>query len=109
LEPGRSENNGIALSNKIFTYLLAGNAIIATSTRGQRPLMEKIPGAGLCYRSGDIQRLADQLQKWDDDREALLYARQCAWRFGEKDYNWEIEKSKLLVLVKKAFMHRIPK
>ena len=37
LEQPVSQNRQICLTNKIFTYLLAGNAVIATATKGQQP------------------------------------------------------------------------
>ncbi|MEP6937509.1 MAG: polysaccharide deacetylase family protein [Chthoniobacterales bacterium] len=102
LEPGRSQNNSIALSNKIFTYLVAGNAVIATATRGQRLLMQELPEAGLCYEIGDIAVVARQLGEWERDRSALERVRRNAWRYGEEKYNWEIEQEKFLTIVEEA-------
>jgi hypothetical protein len=109
LEQTVSENRDICLTNKIFVYLLAGVAIIATGTRGQKPLMEKISGAGLCYDPGDIQRLAQQLREWEVNREALLRARQYAWQFGEEKYNWDFERRKLLTVVERSLSRAILK
>jgi len=36
------------------------------------------------------------------NREALLRARQAAWQFGEEKYNWDLEKGKLLGVLKQA-------
>src|SRR5205807_343664 len=47
LEQPISENRDICVTNKICTYLLAGNAVIASATRGQRLLMDELPGCGL--------------------------------------------------------------
>jgi glycosyltransferase involved in cell wall biosynthesis len=102
LEPGCSENNSIALSNKMFTYLLAGNAVVATATLGQRQLMQQIRGAGLCYELGDVQTLARQLRQWESDRASLERARLLAWRFGEEQFNWDLEQRKFLKLVERA-------
>jgi len=102
LEPGRSQNNSIALSNKIFTYLLAGNAVIATATRGQRLLMQELPDSGLCYEIGDIETVARQLEQWERDRSALERFRRNAWRYGEERYNWEVEQKKFLAVVEHA-------
>jgi hypothetical protein len=45
LEPGDRLNNDLATSNKILAYLVAGLAVAATSTRGQRMVMAAAPGA----------------------------------------------------------------
>jgi hypothetical protein len=102
LEHPVSENRDICLTNKICTYLLAGNAVIATATRGQKRLMEKIPGTGLCYEIGDVQTLARQLFEWECDRAALDRVRRCAWKFGEESFNWDLEQQKLLELVERV-------
>jgi glycosyltransferase involved in cell wall biosynthesis len=100
LEPGKDENNKIALSNKVFTYLLAGNAVIATATKSQQALMETIGKTGFCYAPGEVQMLAAQLKRWHDDREALEQARRAAWECGTACYNWDVEKHKFLAIVK---------
>jgi len=101
-EPGRDENNRVAMSNKLFTYLLAGNAVIATRTEGQQSFMNGIAPAGRCYEPGDVDALAEILRGWDDDRDDLENARLEAWRWGEETYNWELEKSKFLDLVERV-------
>ena len=106
LEQPVSENRDICLTNKICTYLLAGNAVIATATRGQKQFMDQIPGAGLCYGIDDVQTLARQLREWDRDRDLLERARRRAWQFGEENYNWDIEQAKLLAIVEKTLAAR---
>ena len=102
LEQPVSENRDICLTNKIFTYLLAGNAIVATATRGQKQLMNEIPEAGLCYEIGHIETLATQLREWERDRDSLERARRRAWKFGEEVYNWDREQAKLIAIVQRA-------
>jgi glycosyltransferase involved in cell wall biosynthesis len=101
-EPGRDENNRIALSNKIFTYLLAGNAVVATATDGQRQVMEAIGEAGFCYAPADVGVLAGCLRAWFADRGALERARRRAWEWGTREYNWEREKEKFLRVVEEV-------
>lgn len=99
IEPGRSENNSMIVSNKLFTYLLAGNAVIATGTRGQRPFIEEVGSAGRCYEPGDAEALARILKRCYEDRVSLNYARRCAWLLGTTRYNWDVEKLKFLDLI----------
>lgn len=102
LEQPVSENRDICLTNKIFAYLLAGNAIVATATRGQKELLREIKGAAFYYEPGDVDALARQLQAWERDRSSLEHSRRCAWRFGSDKFNWDIEKKKFVSIVKKA-------
>lgn len=102
VEPGRGENNQIAVSNKLFVYLLAGNAVIATGTKGQRPIVEGLGNAAFCYDPGDIGALGHRLKMWFEDRESLEGARREAWDWGAAKYNWDLEKKKFLILVEKV-------
>jgi glycosyltransferase involved in cell wall biosynthesis len=102
LEPGRDENNSLALSNKIFIYLLAGNAVIASATEGQSEFAREIPEAIALYPARNPAALADIINRWLQDRDQLEAARQAAWRSGEKQYNWEIEQKKLITAVREA-------
>lgn len=99
LEPGKDENNQIAISNKIFTYLLGGNAVIATATKGQRAIVEEIGKAGFCYWPGDVDALTQCLKVYFEDRTFLDAARWQAWEWGTKKYNWDLEKKKFLRVV----------
>jgi glycosyltransferase involved in cell wall biosynthesis len=99
VEPGRDLNNQITVSNKLFTYLLAGNAIIATDTPGQRMVMAEINDAGFCYTPGDVAALAQQMRCWYEDRQALQQARLAAWRWGNGRFNWDVEKERFLELI----------
>jgi glycosyltransferase involved in cell wall biosynthesis len=102
LEQPVNESRKICLTNKIFTYLLAGNAVAATATDGQRQVMTRIGNAGFCYRPGDVQALAQGLLGWYEDRKALDRARRQAWDWGGREFNWDLEKRKLLKVVETA-------
>lgn len=99
LEQPVSHNRDICLTNKIFTYLLGGTAVIATATKGQQPIMQAIEGAGFCYEPGDVQTLARHLEMWAENRKSLQEARRQAWDWGTRRYNWDIEKAKFLDLI----------
>ena len=99
LEQPVSQNRQICLTNKIFTYLLAGNAVIATATRGQQPIMETIGGAGFSYEPGDVNALACGLRLWYEDRNILQQARQESWNWGTRRFNWDLEKKKFVQTV----------
>jgi glycosyltransferase involved in cell wall biosynthesis len=99
LEQPVSLNRDICLTNKIFAYLLAGNAIAATATTGQKPIIDTIGKVGFLYQPGDVDGLAEGLRYWSQDREQLQIARQQAWWHGTRTFNWDIEKKKFLEVV----------
>ncbi|MCG6887710.1 MAG: hypothetical protein LJE74_10915 [Proteobacteria bacterium] len=99
LEPGVSWNNSVALSNKIFTYFLAGNAIVATATPGQQQFLEPLPQTGFVYKPGDIETLQQGLQKLGTDRQYLMQLRRQSLELGRTRYNWDIESKELLTCV----------
>jgi glycosyltransferase involved in cell wall biosynthesis len=100
LEPPTTRNRELCVANKIFSYLLAGNAIAATSTTGQKAVLERLGAAAFLYKTGNYEALASGLRVWHDDRSELQRAREAAWSSGTYSFNWDLEKKKLLDLVK---------
>lgn len=103
----RSEPLGrmVCLTNKAFTYVCAGLAVIFTDTTGQRVLAEDIGEGAHIYQSGDVRALADQLAFWANDKNSLLRARQAAWRAAQRRWHWEhpCERGALLDAFNNAF------
>ena len=82
-------NRQISLTNKAFTYILAGLAVVFTDTRGQRPLAEDLGPGALLYRSGDHRSLAEGLRRWYEQPARLLEARRAAWAAAVSRWHWE--------------------
>jgi glycosyltransferase involved in cell wall biosynthesis len=99
LEKAGSSNRDLCLTNKMFSYLLAGNAVAASSTTGQKAIMQKLGPAGFLYEPGDCEALARGLRVWHDDRVQLERARRMAWSLGTNTFNWDLEKKKLVEVV----------
>ncbi len=102
VEPPISRHIDVAISNKLFTYLLAGNAIAATSTTGQQTVMEAVGPAGFTYKPYTFHDLAERLAMWSDDRNEVERARRAAWEWGTRRYNWDIEKLRLIDVVERT-------
>jgi glycosyltransferase involved in cell wall biosynthesis len=96
LEPGFSRNNQLALSNKLFTYLLAGNAIIASETEAQKTFFEQYPGVGTTYPIGDIITMAGILSHFASQLLILQETRRKAYRLAQTQLNWETESQRFL-------------
>jgi glycosyltransferase involved in cell wall biosynthesis len=102
LEQPVSRNRLETVTNKIFFYLLAGLAVAATDTPGQRRVMSEVPDAGFLYSPGDHAALARGLQRWLDDPAALQRARAAALEAARTRWSWEIEREQLLRAVRRV-------
>ena len=101
LEEPISENRVICMNdlctNKVFTYLLAGLALAATSVNDEKEVYD---GAGFVYPHGQPEKLAAGLRHWLEHPADLRAAQAKAWELGATRYNWELEKEKLVAAVK---------
>jgi glycosyltransferase involved in cell wall biosynthesis len=105
LEPGTSQNSDLALSNKLFTYLLAGTPLVATATTGQRNLTETLGAAARSVPAGNPAALAAAIRSYAD-QSALQAARSAAWSLGERKFNWDVERVKLVSAVERVLGNR---
>ncbi len=105
LEPGFSINNNSALSNKIFTYLQAGLAIITSDTTAQKQFITENPTLGFCYEKGNGQQLATILKRFIIEPGLLLKTKQTAFYAARKNLNWETESLKFLKVVEEILVN----
>ncbi len=103
-EPGFSINNDFALSNKLFTYLNAGLAIVASDTRAQADFIAAYPQVGGVYPKGDHHRLSELLMNYVHHPEQLTAARQSARSLADSELNWETEQKAFIRLVQEALL-----
>jgi glycosyltransferase involved in cell wall biosynthesis len=97
-----SVNNDILLSNKIFTYLLAGNAVIASRTSGQAAIAPELGQAAALCEPRNPASLANAIKAWLEHPNTLDAARETAWRLGSTRFNWDSEQTKFLQVVASA-------
>lgn len=86
-----TNNRDYCLTNKLFTYLLAGNAILASHTLAQEQFMLEDPGIGLLYKFNDATDAARQLDYLYTNREQLEVYKNNAITLAKTKYNWEKE------------------
>jgi glycosyltransferase involved in cell wall biosynthesis len=101
LERASDPNYSITVTNKFFSYMLAGLAVVATDTPGQREVFEQASAVGFMYACGRPELLAEQLRRWRDDRTGMRAAQSAAWRAARERFCWDLEKTKFLALVEK--------
>ncbi|MCX5706394.1 MAG: hypothetical protein NTW13_01795, partial [Candidatus Omnitrophica bacterium] len=99
LERNDSKNKDFCLSNKLFMYILAGNAIIATDTTAQTTFMQGYPEIGRVYQVGNTEELASHIKFFYENRDALNRCKQKAFDFGKLELNWEVEQKNFMKLV----------
>ena len=99
-ETGTPYNRDICLTNKIFTYMQAGLAIIASDTAAQVKLLNTYPAAGKIYPKRNSDAIASLISGYDNDRESLYNARISSLLIGRDELNWEKESPKLLNSIK---------
>ena len=98
-EGDRTRNRQIALTNKLFTYLLAGVPTLLSDIEAHRRIVGEVEGAARLYRIDDPEALAAAMDAYLLDEAGLAQARAEAFRLGQARFNWEIEKQTLLDLV----------
>jgi glycosyltransferase involved in cell wall biosynthesis len=106
LETDVSENRRSCLTNKIFTYLLAGVPVLLSDTPAQRALAPDLGAAARLVSLADAASMAATLDDLAGSPAARADAAASAWRLGRKRYNWEVEKAALLGSVARAFGSR---
>ncbi len=95
-------NRNICLTNKIFTYLVSGLAILASNTKAQERFLQENNNIGELYQTGNVSMLADIITKLFNDRELLNEYKRNALELAESKYNWELEKEKIIKIINKV-------
>lgn len=101
-ETGYTRNRQIALTNKQFTYFLAGLPAIMSDTPGHIAFAEQAPGAAFLYKAEDPEDLAQRLDMLLEDPSRLARARETSFQLGQTRFNWETEQTTLLERVRLA-------
>jgi glycosyltransferase involved in cell wall biosynthesis len=96
----------LTVTNKILQYLLAGLAVVASDTEGQREVAERAGEAVLLYPSGDPAALAAQLNAILGAPERLARAKTAALRAAETHFCWERQEPVLLDAINLALAER---
>jgi glycosyltransferase involved in cell wall biosynthesis len=89
-------NRDVCITNKMFLYMLAGLAVIASRTRGHADVLAISPDAGFLYEPGDAKGLATVIERLARDCDLLTRTKVGALTAARERWNWERE-SKVLV------------
>jgi glycosyltransferase involved in cell wall biosynthesis len=106
LEADVSESRRRCLTNKIFTYLLAGRPVLMSDMPAQTALAGDLGQAAALVSLSDPAAIADQLDRWAFSPDGLRAAREAAWQLARTRYNWQVEQRVFLASVARALRHR---
>ncbi|HEY6981123.1 glycosyltransferase [Reyranella sp.] len=102
LETDVSENRRLCLTNKVFTYLLAGVPTMMSDTPAQRALAPQLGAAAALVSLSDPDAMARTLDELASSPQALAGAKATALELGRRRYNWDVEKGILVDAVTAA-------
>jgi glycosyltransferase involved in cell wall biosynthesis len=84
----------LTITNKLFQYLQAGLAVVASDTTGQKEVAKEAQGAICHFQTGHFIRLKEQFENLLRSPHVLCQAKQAAWgRAG--NLCWEKEKQRI--------------
>jgi len=92
-ETGHTQSRRVALTNKLFSYLLAGVPAVFSDIPAHRALAAELNGAARMYQTDDARSLAATLDSLLENPTALTEAREKAFRLGQARFNWDVEKT----------------
>lgn len=94
-EGSARRNSDLTIANKMFEYMRAGLAIIATDTAGQKEVAKAAPGAVSVFDQTDASALADSLRPLVADFAFRKRCADAAVTALEQHFSWEISKARL--------------
>lgn len=95
-ETGHTSSRRLCLTNKLFSFLLAGIPPLLSDTPAQCRFAAAAGLTDLLYPRDDPAALAQILDHLLGDAERLAAARARAWRLAQERYNWERERRALI-------------
>ena len=105
-ETGGTANRAVALTNKLFSYLLAGVPPLLSDIPAHRAFAAEAGLGDLLFPVDDSAALARLLDRLLGDPDRLAATRRTAWRLGRERYNWDREGAALPGLVAEACRSR---
>src|SRR5207244_9506706 len=82
-------NRQLCLTNKAFTYILAGLAVAISDTPGQHALGVDLGEGAALVTPGDPHGLASAFARWATHPDALACAKRTAWNAAVRRWHWE--------------------
>ena len=84
------------MTNKVFMYLLAGNAVLFSTTAAQSHFLEKYPKIGNSFEWANLDCIVAILDRYLKNPELIFEQRKVSLQLGLTQLNWDIEKMTFL-------------
>ena len=97
-------NRQFTITNKLFQYLQAGLAVIATDTSGQREILSKYPEIGQLILNNGAIALADAINTLIENPQKLAATKKAALSVAQDSLNWENQEDSILRLFTKSHL-----
>lgn len=107
-ETGVPLNRDICLTNKLFTYLQAGLAVVASDTRAQQDFAGQYPGALSLYPRGNARELSRVLRAYLEMPHVLRDRQRENKYLADTVLHWEAEQKIFLAAVDRAMLKHTP-
>jgi glycosyltransferase involved in cell wall biosynthesis len=101
-EIGHTPNRRIALTNKQFTYLLAGIPVLMSDIPAHREFNKDATGAIELFETENAMSLAEAIDRVLGNPERLAFMRAISWRLGQTRFNWGVDGERLVKVVRHA-------
>jgi glycosyltransferase involved in cell wall biosynthesis len=102
LEHSDIPSRNYTVTNKLFQYLQAGLAIIATDTAGQKEILSHNPKIGHLIPSNNPLALAEAIENLLLTPNTLELAKLESLKLAKENFCWELEAEKIIELANKA-------
>ena len=106
LESTDIPSRNLTVTNKLFQYLQAGLAVIATDTAGQREILSQRSGLGRLISSNNPLALARALEDLLHTSHRLSTAKAAALQAAEEQFGWESQANTLLQVAELSFNNK---
>lgn len=102
LEQADPPSRTLTITNKLFQYLQAGLAVIATNTAGQREVLQKCPEIGHLIPCQNPSALANAITELIQNPLTLQAAKQAAQKALENHFSWVDQRDRIIRATEKA-------
>lgn len=101
-------SRNLTVTNKLFQYIQAGLAVIATDTAGQREILSQVPTVGRLIPNNEPLKLAQAVEYLIRNPESLSATKVAALYAAKEKFCWEKQARVLLQDTKLALDHLSP-
>jgi glycosyltransferase involved in cell wall biosynthesis len=95
-------SRNLTITNKLFQYLQAGLAVLASDTAGHREIFNRAPECGSVFPGGDSSVIAATLNRWIAHPPSLLQARLAARNAYVEHFSHERQQHRYAELAARA-------